>query len=103
MGSGFSVAVSCGVGSQMWLGSGVTVAYIALIRILAWRLPYAVGAAQKSRKTSKHICHTYAVRATFQGHQLCVTLVNWPLPGLGKSAGATACETAGFGSWGGTR
>ena len=45
--------------SQMWLGSCIAVAIVyrpaatALIRPLAWELPYAAGAALKSKKKRK--------------------------------------------------
>ena len=43
---------------QTWLGSGIAVAVVrpvatALIRPLAWELPYAAGAALKRQKTKK--------------------------------------------------
>ena len=44
--------------SQMWLRSSIVVAVcrpaaIALIPPLAWKLPYAVGGAQKKKKKKK--------------------------------------------------
>ena len=59
MGWGFGVAMSCGVGRShgsdpglLWLWC--TLAAAALIRPLAWELPYAVGEALKSKKIKIH-------------------------------------------------
>ena len=58
MGEGFSIAVSCGVGHKrgldpmlLWLWCGP--AAEALIRPLAWELPYVVGEALKKPKKKK--------------------------------------------------
>ena len=57
-GSGSGVAISCGVGGRcgsdptfLWLWCRQAV--LALIRLLAWELPYATGAALKSKKKKK--------------------------------------------------
>ena len=49
--------------SQMWLRSSIAVAVcrpaaIALIRPLAWEIPYAVGVALKSKKKKKKTLHS---------------------------------------------
>ena len=56
---GLSLAVSCGVGSRcgsdlslLWLWHRA--AAVALIQPLAWELPYAAGAALKSKKKKKN-------------------------------------------------
>ena len=58
MGRGSHVAVSCGVGRRrsldptlLWLWCRL--AAVALIRPLAWRLPYATGAAPPPKKRKK--------------------------------------------------
>ena len=49
--------------AKLGLGSGIAVAvacassYIALIRLLAWELPYAMGAALKRQKEKKKCSH----------------------------------------------
>ena len=57
MGYGSSVAVSCGVGRRLssdlawlWLWLWCRPAAVVLIRLLAWELPYAAGAALKRTK-----------------------------------------------------
>ena len=58
MGSGSGIALSCGVGCRcswdpvlLWLWHGPTAT--ALIRPLAWELPYAAGVALKRQKKKK--------------------------------------------------
>ena len=53
--------MSCGVGHRhgsypmlLWLWCRCRLAAVALIQLLAWELPYAMGAAQKRQK--KNIC-----------------------------------------------
>ena len=51
---GSAVAESCSIGSRqgsdlMWLWLWCRLAAAALIQVLAWELPYAVGAALKKR------------------------------------------------------
>ena len=46
----------------MWLGSRIEVAVaqasdVALTEPLAWKLPYAVGGAQKKKKKKKRVLH----------------------------------------------
>ena len=51
MGWGSSIAVASGVGLKH--GSDPRLAAIALIRPLAWELPYAAGEALKGKKKKK--------------------------------------------------
>ena len=55
---GSSIAVSCSVGSRygsdlMWLWLWLWLAAAALIQPLAWKFPYAMGAALKRKKKKK--------------------------------------------------
>ena len=67
MGQGSSVAMSCGIGHRggsgpallwLWLWQPAT----APIRPLAWKLPYAVGAALKSKEKKKILMMTKNLR-----------------------------------------
>ena len=58
MGQGYGVAMSCGVGHRrgsdpalLWVWCRL--AATALIRPLAWELPYAVGTSLKSKTKTK--------------------------------------------------
>ena len=55
MGWGSGVAMRCAIRSQTGFGShvAVAVAAVALIWPLAWKRPYAVGAAQEIAKKKK--------------------------------------------------
>ena len=69
VGEGSSVAESCGVGRRcgsdlvlLWLWCRG--AAVALIRLLAWEPPYAMGVALKSKKNIYIYIYIYIIRDT---------------------------------------
>ena len=72
MGKGSGIAMNCGVGHRrgldlilLWLWCRA--AAVALIRPLAWELPYAAGAALKSKRKKKRASQVRVTRKSREG------------------------------------
>ena len=67
--------------SQTWLGSGIAVA-VALIRPMAWELPYPVGAALKSKQTNKQNTDWSVLGSSYCGSMVTNAASNYEDAGL---------------------